>query len=482
MKTFFHSLRWRLQAWHGLLLLLVVAGSTAPAYRLARDNQMQRLDKELSQLERNLVRSLLDLVQSSPPTPPASEEPSQRQFFGPADFVRRLVSQPVQLPETILVQFRGSQPGYAYFSVRDQNDQIILQSENAPTDLVFLPLPAVDLVEETRSVGTRRETLRSSVHGLKIVVGRDITPELHEMQGMAWLHLVIGLGVWLFGLLGGWWLSGRAIRPIRTISQTAARIAEGNLEERIDIREMDTELGELSQVLNQTFERLHAAFERQRQFTADASHELRTPITILLSETHRLLKRERTPEEYREALETCEATAQRMRRLVESLLLLARQENLPAAVSAHASCDLSSVLKDAADHLAPLAREKGFRIDTALTPTPCRADAETLSLLATNLIANALQHGGNVTVSCAPQGQQAVFSVEDDGPGIAEADQPHVFERFYRADQARTGSSGHSGLGLAIAKAIVDNHGGTLTLRSSPGKGTCFEVHLPAGE
>ncbi|MES2505802.1 MAG: ATP-binding protein [Verrucomicrobiota bacterium] len=478
MKTFFHSLRWRLQAWHGLLLLLVVAGSTAPAYRLARDNQMQRLDKELSQLERNLVRSMLDLVQSSPPSPPASEEPSQRQFFGPADFVRRLVSQPVQLPETILVQFRGTQPGYAYFSVRDRNDQIILQSENAPMDLVFLPLPAVDLVEETRSIGSRRETLRSSVHGLKIVVGRDITPELHEMQGMAWLHLAIGLGVWLFGLLGGWWLSGRAIRPIRTISQTAARIAEGNLEERIDIREMDTELGELSQVLNQTFERLHAAFERQRQFTADASHELRTPITILLSETHRLLKRERTPEEYREALETCEATAQRMRRLVESLLLLARQENQGSAAH-HQSCDLAWVLKEAAQHLAPLAREHGFRIETALSPTPCRVDAETLSLLVTNLIANALQHGGNVMLSCALEGQQPSFSVQDDGPGIAEADQPHVFERFYRADQARTGRSGHTGLGLAIAKAIVDNHGGTITLRSSPGKGACFEVQLP---
>ncbi|MBB5035863.1 sensor histidine kinase [Prosthecobacter dejongeii] len=480
MKIFFHSLRWRLQAWHGLLLLLVVAGSTAPAYRLARDNQMQRLDKELSQMERNLVRSMLDAVQNRPESSAPGEEPTPRPLFAPADFIRRLVSQPVQLPETILTQYSGTQPGYAYFSVRDRNDQIILQSENAPTDLVFLPLPSADLVEETRSIGSRRETLRSSVHGLKVVVGRDITPELHEMHSMAWLHLSIGLGVWLLGLIGGWWLSGRAIRPIRTISQTAARIAEGNLEERIDIREMDTELGELSEVLNQTFERLHAAFERQRQFTADASHELRTPITILLSETHRLLKRDRSTEEYREALETCEATAQRMRRLVESLLLLARQENPPAAVSVHASCDLSFVLKEAANHLAPLARERGFHIETALTPTMCRVDAETLSLLATNLIANALQHGGNVTLSCFIEAEQAVFWVKDDGPGIAEEHQAHVFERFYRADQARTGTSGHSGLGLAIAKAIVENHGGSITLRSASGEGTCFEVRLPS--
>ena len=479
MKIFFHSLRWRLQAWHGLLLLLVVTGSTVPAYRLAHDTQMQRIDKELDHLERGIFRSIADVVQSDPPEPAAeSETQPKRLFFGPSDFVQRLTSQPFQLPESVLAPFQGTGPGHAYFSVGDRNDKVIIQSANAPADLVFLPLPTTDLVEDSRSIGNRRENLRSSVHGLKIVVGRDITPELQELQGIAWLHLFIGLAVWLCGLLGGWWLSGRAIRPIRTISQTAARIAEGNLQERIDIREMDSELGELSQVLNLTFERLHAAFERQRQFTADASHELRTPITILLSETQRLLKRERTPEEYRDALETCGATAQRMRRLVESLLLLARQENQGAAAH-HQSCDLSSVLKEAAEHLTPLARARGFRIETSLSPTLCRADAETIALLATNLIANALQHGGNVTVSCGLQGQQPVFSVQDDGPGIAEVDQPHVFERFYRADQARTGSSGHTGLGLAIAKAIVDNHGGTIALRSAPGKGACFEVRLP---
>lgn len=476
MKIFFHSLRWRLQAWHGLLLLLVVAGATVPAYRLARDTQMQRIDKELDLMERGLFRALIDVAKATPP--PASEAPQGSQFLGLAEFIQRLSSRPFELPASALAPFQGQESGYAYFSILDRNDSLLVKSENAPGDLLFLPVPATDLAEDARSVGNRRERLRSSAHGLKIVVGQDITPELQELHAMAWLHVFIGLAVWLCGLLGGWWLSGRAIRPIQTISQTAARIAEGNLQERIDITAMDRELGDLSHVLNQTFERLHDAFERQRQFTADASHELRTPITILLSETQRLLKRDRTPEEYREALETCGATAQRMRRLVEALLMLARQENRDSKAH-HQTCDLASILQETVAHLTPLAKARGLRIQAALSPSPCLGDAEAISILATNLISNALQHGGNVEVSCSAKEDGARFIVRDDGPGIPAEDLPHVFERFYRADQARSSISGHTGLGLSIAKAIVDNHGGRLQVTSQPGQGACFEVQLP---
>ncbi|TDU81104.1 heavy metal sensor kinase [Prosthecobacter fusiformis] len=478
MKTLFQSLRWRLQAWHGLLLLLVVTASVGPAYHFALENQNQRIDRELSRLERTLIRSLMDAVQGIPVDTVNSAAKLDRPFLSFAEFVQKLTTKPVKLPDVMASQFHGKEPGYAYFSIRDKDGKIILQSDNAPSDMRFLPIPENDVVEEARGVDSRRENLRSTVHGLKIVVGRDITPELHEMQGMAWLHLAVGLGVWLFGLIGGWWLSGRAIRPIESISKTASRIAEGNLEERIDITETASELGQLSQVLNRTFERLHAAFERQRQFTADASHELRTPITILLSETQRILKRERTPEEYRDALQTCGETAQRMRRLVEALLLLARQENHETQAR-YQSCDLAVILQEVIGHLQPLAQERGLRLESRLSPTPCKCDAESISILLSNLVTNALQYGGHVTVECSSQNQQAVFTVRDDGPGIAAADLPHIFERFYRADQARTGSSGHTGLGLAIAKAIVENHGGSIQVTSSPGQGACFEVSLP---
>lgn len=479
MKNFLQSLRWRLQIWHGLLLLVVVVGFTLPTFHFARESQTQRIDRDLGRLERSLLRSLMDVIQGFQTDPGKPDYRQDRPFLQFSEFVQRLTSQPVKVPATMAAQFQGHEPGYAYFSIRDKDDKTILQSENAPADMRFLPIPASDFNEEARSIGNRRETARSNSHGLKVVVGRDITPDLQEMQRMATLHVLIGLGVWLFGLIGGWWLSGRAIRPIRTISETATRIAEGNLEERINITETDSELGQLSQVLNQTFERLHDSFERQRQFTADASHELRTPVTILISETQRLLKRERTAEEYREALQTCGETAQRMRRLIEALLLLARQDG-QTRDEPNSICDLSDCLRDVISHLRPLAEERHRRLEARLNPAPCKADAEAISILATNLISNGLQHGGNVTVSSRAEAGEAVFTVGDDGPGIAEADQPHIFERFYRADQARTGNSGHSGLGLAIAKAIVDNHGGSLRVESKPGQGTTFEVRLPS--
>lgn len=478
MRTaLFQSIRWRLQAWHGLLLLLVVTASVGPAYHFGLENQNQRIDRELGRLERGLIRTLMDVVQGIPVDSAHPDARKDRPFLAFGEFVQRITAQPPKLPDTQAAQFQGNEPGYAYFSLRDKDEKVILQSDNAPSDLKFLPIPETDVVEEVRAVDHRRESLRSTVHGLKIVVGRDITPELQEMQRLLMIHILVGLGVWLLGLVGGWWLAGRAIRPIQAISKTASGIAEGNLEERIDITETDSELGQLSQVLNRTFDRLHAAFERQRQFTADASHELRTPITILLSESQRILKRERTAEEYREALETCGATAQRMRRLVEALLLLARQENHDSSLHQQ-SCDLAGILQDAVQHLAPLAEERGLRIETDLPKVPCQVDAAAISILATNLISNALQYGGNVTVSCTLQDQQPTFMVVDDGPGISETDLPHIFERFYRADQARTGSSGHTGLGLAIARAIVDNHGGSIAVRSAPGQGTGFEVKL----
>lgn len=472
MKTLFHSLRWRLQAWHGLLLLLVVTAATLPAYHFALENQIQRIDQELRQMERDLLRVLMNLLQDRPPGDVKTD------FLPPAEFVRRLAERPVRIPAEILERYQGDGPGHVYFSIRDEQGRVLAQSDNAPADMKFLPASETRFNEEMLSIGNRRESTRTTNHGTRFVIGREITPELSDMRRMAWLCFALGLGVWLLGLLGGWWLSGRAIRPIQTISRTASRIAEGNLRERIDPTAMDHELAQLSRVLNQTFERLHTAFERQRQFTADASNELRTPITILLSETQRLLKRDRAPEEYREALRTCGATAQRMRQLVEALLLLARQENHASAAAR--PCDLAVILREVIDSLRPLASERGRNLHEHLEPAPFQGDAESIARLASNLISNALQHGGNVQVHSGRRDQEVVLRVSDDGPGIPATALPHIFERFYRVDTARTSTSGHAGLGLAIAKAIATSHGGVIEVRSEPGQGACFEVRLPA--
>jgi len=285
-------------------------------------------------------------------------------------------------------------------------------------------------------------------------------------------------------LVGGWWIAGNAIKPITAISRTAARIAAGNLAERISESGTESELDQLGRVLNLTFDRLHAGIEQQKQFVADASHELRTPVTILLSETQRILKndRRRTPEELFQVIKTCGDAGDRMRRLIESLLVLARQDALGAGPLGE-ECDLSEILRETLGQLEPLATARNIRLIAELRPAPCLGYPAALGILASNLIANAIHHnheGGEVIVSSDRTGESAKFSVTDNGPGIPPGDRQHVFERFYRADKSRSAASGHTGLGLAIAKAIVDNHGGRITVHTNCGEGSVFEVTLPA--
>ncbi len=480
MNSPFHSIRWRVQAWHGLILLGAVIAFCFTAYRLAWNNQLRTIDKSVFEAEGKLVAA----VMRNNPSAPAAGARDDDTPLSPALLLERLRSGKGLMPPEASAVFGGTAPGYAYFSLRDAAGGIFLQSPNAPPGLSLLPMPAGHYADKWRTIGHRREVLRSSAPGLRSLVGRDITPELDAMHRFAWSLGASGLAVWLLGLLGGWWIAGRAIEPIAAISRTAAHIADGHLQDRISTAGTDSELDQLSRVLNHTFDRLQAGIEQQKQFIADASHELRTPVTVLLSETHRILKsdRERTPEEYRQVIRTCREAAQRMRQLVEPLLLLTRQEAQGAPVQRQ-PCDLSAILRDTLEQLGPLAAAREIQLHADLPPVICLGDPATLAILATNLLANAIQHnrdGGRAFVRCEHRDRTAILTVRDDGPGIAPADLPHVFERFYRADKARASADGHAGLGLAIAKTIAENHGGTITVQSPPGEGTVFTVTLPS--
>jgi len=472
MNSFLHSIRWRIQVWHGAILCVAIAAFCFTAYYFLWDHQLRRIDRELQASEHLLIRTLMDAGQpASRPHVPIS----------PEELARNLRAGSVALPQEVAAQFSGT----SYFRISDADGRVLLQSANVPADISRLPIPAAGFSEETRSIGRRRESLHSSEKGFSSTVGRDIAQDWAEMHRFAWILAGSGCGVWLFGLLGGWWLAGRAIKPVADISRAASRIAEGNLTERINTSGGDSELDQLIRVLNRTFERLHASFERQKQFTADASHELRTPVTILIAETQRALKRERTAGEYRDALVTCQNTADRMRHLIEALLLLARQE-ATGAEPIREACDLAAILRATVDHLSPLAESRGLRFETRLQPAPCLADTSALSILAANIVGNAIQHqtpdsgGGIVHITTGYDEGLVFFSVRDDGPGISAEDLPHIFERFYRADKARTGTSGHTGLGLAIARIIAENHSGSINVVSSPGEGATFTVSLPA--
>jgi heavy metal sensor kinase len=301
------------------------------------------------------------------------------------------------------------------------------------------------------------------------------------MNRFTGLLLAAGSVVLAFGLGGGWWLAGRAIRPIAKISATAGRISAGNLAERIDAAEADNELGQLAAVLNSTFARLEAAFAQQRQFTADASHELRTPLAVIISEAQTALARERNAAEYRETLEDCLSTAQQMRRLVESLLQLARFDAGQESMKRE-SFDLSQVARECADLVRPLAERRRIKIDCDLATVRCAGDAARISQVVTNLLTNAIGFNhdeGEIQIAVDAKDSVALLRVRDTGQGIPPKDLPHIFERFYRVDKARSSVQGRTGLGLAICKAIVDAHGGSIEVVSQPGSGSTFTVKLP---
>jgi two-component system OmpR family sensor kinase len=283
------------------------------------------------------------------------------------------------------------------------------------------------------------------------------------------------------GLLIGWVVAARGIRPIKAISTTAAKISAGDLSQRINVAETESELGRLAAVLNSTFSRLEAAFAQQQQFTADAAHELRTPITVILTQTQTALSRERYATEYRETVEACQRSAQRMRRLTESLLELARLEAGQETMK-RLRFDLAKVVIDCVEQMQPIAGQRNVSIATELAPVEITGDAERLAQLVTNLLVNAIQYtrpGGEVRVKLEAQPGLAALTVADTGLGISAEDLPHVFERFYRGDKSRTISNGNAGLGLALVKAMVEAHGGTIEVSSRENVGATFTVRLP---
>jgi heavy metal sensor kinase len=245
------------------------------------------------------------------------------------------------------------------------------------------------------------------------------------------------------------------------------------------------ELREVSTIINAMLGRLEAAFQRERRFLADASHELRSPLANIRGTIEVALRRARSGDEYREALAVSLAEVERLSRLVNDLLRLSRADTgqLPFTFT---PCQLAAVVEDAVRAHASRAGERSVRL-TLDTPEPVEVwgDTDRLREVIDNLVDNALRHtppGSTVAVSVRREGGHARVSVHDSGPGLSPEEQAHVFDRFYRADGSRARHSGGMGLGLSIAKAIVEAHRGQLSVRSVPGEGCSFLVELPMAE
>jgi heavy metal sensor kinase len=376
----------------------------------------------------------------------------------------------------------GGPPGAEFFVIW-RSDGSVLKEMNRPAN-VAPPELEPGVPPDTAFLSWRgdyREAATIGPGATTILVGRSVAAERAELRRFAWQLAAAGVAVLAIGLAGGWLASARILRPIAAISTTASAISATNLSERIDTAKVDHELEDLARVLNETFARLEAAFDRQARFTADASHELRTPLTVLRSQTQLALSRERSAEDYRKTIEECLLATDRMTALVEGLLTLARADAGKLDLR-HERVDMKRVTAGAVARLRPLAEELGIAVETKLAAAEVGGDPTRLGQVVTNLVANAIRYNridGRVIVQVGTLDGGAVLTVEDSGPGIPPADQPHVFERFYRVSKDRSRMSGGSGLGLAISKSIVEGHGGTISFTSDVDKGTTFSVRLP---
>jgi heavy metal sensor kinase len=334
-----------------------------------------------------------------------------------------------------------------------------------------------------RQRGPRREALKRGPQATIILVGKPIAREMNELASFGWRLAGSGCLALGVGLAGGWAISRGIVRPISRISATAAAISATNLSGRIEAAQLDSELVGLAGILNDMFSRLQDEFSRQTRFTADASHELRTPVALLHSQIELALNRRRTPEEYREALETCQRASARLRSLLDGLITLARADAGKLALSFQ-PVDLVALAEEVADRHRGDAERAHVSLATAPpgAPVEVKGDPASLARLLDNLLTNAIRHtpdGGRIEISATANQREAVLSVADTGCGIPEEDLPHIFERFYRVDKARSRSSGGSGLGLAICQSIVEAHSGTIDCTSKLDEGTTFVVRLP---
>lgn len=278
-------------------------------------------------------------------------------------------------------------------------------------------------------------------------------------------------------------LAARLTRPLDAIAEAAHAVGEQSLDARIPEVSPDRELRQLTAILNAMLARLESAFAAQRRFVADASHELRSPLSNVRGTIEVALRRLRSPDEYRETLTSCLTEIERLGRLVQGLLTLSRAD---AGVMAllRMPCDLAAIARDSVAGHASRADNLGVRLCLdASAPLPLDGDPDRLREVVDNLLDNALRHaprGSEVAVRASGVEGRLTVSVTDAGPGLSPEARSHVFERFYRADGARARASGGLGLGLSIAKAIAEAHRGQLTVDSVSGRATTFTLVLPA--
>lgn len=470
----FDSVRIRLTAWYTAVLGLVLLLLAFATYGILAKNVIHEADNSL----RDLADTFLATVRAE-----INDQPGPGAIVYAANVARAEHSIPgvsysifdsKARPVTVAVPSSSSE-----LSPQTIADIVQAQSANGPREsYAFM------------SMGRGRNAYRGCIRHFRIdggtydlAVVESLDREERFLQDVRdTFALMIPLAILLAGV-GGYFLARRTLSPIVDMSAKAERIGAANLHERLPVPNARDELGKLSISFNRLLDRLDQTFEQQRRFITDASHELRTPVAILCGEAEVSLSRsDRTAEDYKESLRILRAEALHLKRLVEDLFTLARADSGQYKLAC-SNFYLNDLVADSCHAIRTLALAKGISLRfEAPEDLPIRGDESLLRRMLLNLLDNAVKYtsnGGFISVDCKLSESEYVLSVSDTGCGIPSELQASIFERFRRANQARSEQDGGAGLGLCISRWIAEMHQGRLELTSSCQGATTFTVYLP---
>jgi heavy metal sensor kinase len=311
---------------------------------------------------------------------------------------------------------------------------------------------------------------------LDLTAAVPVTPIRNDLDRLAWLLAGLTVALWLLAVLIGRWLCRRTLAPVSDMAVAARELSPADPGERLAVRPTGDELEDLGRAFNEALGRMEEAFERQRRFTGDASHQLRTPLAAVLGQVEVALRRDRDPAEYRDTLRAVADEIRHLHRLTEALLFLARAD-AEAGLPDLQAVDLATWVADHVGKWRASHPGTDVRVDVDESTPSVRAHPELLAQLVDNLLDNALKYGpagGPIQVRVAVKDGQAQLTVEDSGPGILPEDLTHVFDPFFRTAAARSAGIRGVGLGLAVARRIAEAMGARVTAESEPGRGSRF--------
>ena len=450
------AIRWRLTLWYSIVLAAILIAFSGGVYFSMRAYLLSRLDRGLQE---ELAAVDKELEESS--TTEGLRARLHRRF---GHYEHVLFDVRYWNDSAPLFSRRLGETPFPAASESEGKEQVQLATYESPN-------------EEHWRIASRQ--ISGPDGPLLVRVAAPLTTDEHELQELTGTLLVAGLLAMAAAIAGGYFLARRALAPVERMAQAAHEISVKRLDRRLDVTNPHDELGRLAVTFNDMIARLERSFAEMQQFTADAAHELRTPITIIRSEAEVALRSARSAEEYRKSLESLLEEAQHLTQLADQLLYLCREDARIDKIP-FAEVQLDDLIRHVAEHLGALAHAKDIEL-SASDLDPCRisGDADRLRRLLFNLFDNALKYTpekGKVTLKLNRLDSKAEIVITDTGAGIPLEDLPKVFNRFYRADPAR--QSGGTGLGLAICQAIVESHDGTIHLESQVGRGTTVTVRF----